>query len=121
MADIEIQEPVSIGIDIKEFDENLPSIKLDCVIKDISLKGNLNIGFNFWILCKDYDSFSKKQISSLNDLSGITRLSFENNKLIIVPSFNSIKVNFDCEIVLEINEESKERLITKFIEFERWW
>ena len=121
MADIQIQEPISIEIEVKEFDENLPSIKLDCILKDSSLKGNFNIGFNFWVRCKDYDSFSKNQISFLNDLSGITRLSFEEDNLLIVPSFKSTKTNFDCKIILKINEESKNSLVEKFVEFEKWW
>ncbi|MBP6386363.1 MAG: hypothetical protein KA313_09730 [Pseudarcicella sp.] len=121
MADIEIKEPLSISVEVKEFDENLPSIKLDCIFKGESLKGNFNIGFNFWVLCKDYDSFSKNENSFLNDLSGKTRLSFKDSKLLIVPSFRNNKTDFECKIILEISEESKQIFMTKFIEFEKWW
>jgi hypothetical protein len=121
MVNIVIQEPILIELEIMEFDEHLPSIKINCVVKDNSLKGHYTISFNFWVLCNDFDSFGKKQISSLNDLSGVTRFSFEDEKLLIVPSFKNMKVNFDSKISIEISEELKDIMTTKFIEFEKFW
>lgn len=121
MADIQIDDPINLAMDIQEFDENLPSLKLNCILNNKSIKGNFNIEFNFWVFCQDFDSFKKGQISFLNDLSGIKRLFFENEKLIINPSFKSPIFNFDCKTIFEISQYSKQNFLAKLAEFENWW
>lgn len=116
-----INDPFKIEIDVSEFDEKLLSIKLVCVLSSESIKGNFSIGFNFWMFCKDFDAFGKKEIKTLTDITGVQKIFLEDNKLIICPTYSGPNTNFNCRIESEITEESVQIFASKFLEFNKWW
>lgn len=121
MADIIINNPVNIWINFQEFDKNLPSLKINCVLRNELVKGKYDLEFNFWTLCTDFDSFCENHTNYLKDLSGIERFLFDEEKLIINPSFKNKTINFDCRIMFVVDEEVKQNIKKKLSEFPSWW
>lgn len=121
MIDIKLQNDLRLKIDIIEYDEVLPSIKINIDIKTQSLKGGFDINFNFWSRCEDFDRFIAEDLEFIKDLIDNKRICFTNDSLVVAPIFSNPNIKFDCVVEIKIDEESKGILRNKFLDFDRWW
>jgi len=136
MSIIKINEPVKLQLEILEYDEVLPSIKVSLQIEIGHSSGNISYSINdIWFECRIWDEFvsTLKMIESEDDKAVLTNMSddleisvggIENVHLFSIKwkkSFADNAANVYVNYEGRINLDVLSHLRAKLCEFPQWW
>ena len=126
--DIYLNGPIEIALDVIEFDEHLPSIKLRVGIVAEKFDGSISVNTCCWVECAVFDLFVESLKSGkdalFHDMSnGLSvSVSAEDHKMAWFYTSTDIDSN---EMRAGGNEfladGDRERIISAFEYFPRWW
>ncbi len=127
MDDIEIKKPIYFKLSIIDIDEKLPSLKICIQLEEEVLKGKFKSEINFWLECKNWDSFTFNTECGLIDMNGISRIRIMQNsdsntsELLIDTSFNSSGKIHSIISKIDLTADDLSLFLNQFKNYPKWW
>lgn len=126
--DINIDRPIEISIDVIEFDEKIPSIKI--LLRMVAEKFGRSILVNTtcWLECAVFDEFihllRDGKFASIKDMSGDFFMAVDVKRGKFVWSYANTDLNGN--VMRAGGEEflvdgAKEKILMEFESFPKWW
>lgn len=126
--DINIDSPIRVSINVIEFDEHIPSIKLLVDVLDEKFGCSVSVNTTCWLECAAFDSFvdllRAGKTALISDMSNDFSLVVDAERSKLVWSY--AKTDISGNIMRAGGEEllvegAKNRILSAFENYPKWW
>lgn len=126
--DIEIKNPINLNLDLVEFDEHIPSMKVDLTIQVKKFSYSSMVNAQLWIECKCIDDFINNLQAGnkalLNDMNGCFKLFLNPSQSLL--EWSCAKEDLEGYVTVskgqeKLTDESLDAIYTAFNDYPKWW
>lgn len=131
---IEIEQPVSLRLEVIDTDDHVPSMRVDAKIVVTQFQQVFSYGGTFWIECASWDGFTQLLLAplgeeiALRDMSGYFTLALcrTNDGLSLVWKYAKEDVGnnyrkLEVAFTAAIDDDMLAKIRDEFREFPVWW
>lgn len=126
--DINIDGPIRVSLDVIEFDERIPSVKLLVDVLAEKFGCSVSVNTTCWVECTAFDSFvdllRAGKTALISDMSNDFSLAVDSERSKLVWSY--ARTDISGNVMRAGGEEllvegAKDRILLAFENYPKWW